>query len=194
MTHQEQDAYCSFYSASVCICVSVYGHTVCVRDDCVKVLPHCLDSVSIASMCISVFFTDLLSFNNRPRDLYGPLPWVTTAAVIILICVIVKHVVTETQHLHDYVVSHSMYMWDLLPPAFLHCVCSVESIFIGSVGRFAFCWLCMVQSLGLVLINSIWDPPQLCAADWLYGSHSLTVESYMSKSMSHLCNTIWTAL
>lgn len=60
--------------------------TMCLSVGWAKVLPHCLFSVSVASLCISVFFTALLTFNNMPKAHHRGGETPRMAVVIIFVC------------------------------------------------------------------------------------------------------------
>lgn len=142
---------------------------VCVCD-CVKVLPHCLLSVSIASLGHQCFpsqlhsaLTACLHRGVKTLNNNSGCNCICTCHCIWSACVHVeKQYTTLWFSLASCVRMHGF--------AFLFaqwCAHFGAGLFIRSVGRCAFCWLCLVQSPRLVLINSIPDLPRLRAADWL---------------------------
>lgn len=168
-----------WHTTSVCVYVCVLHACMRVCDDGAKVLPHCLFSVSIASLCISVFFTASLAFNSLPKVLHRGSETPSMAIVIIFVwstevfgfrkkaCTCLCSL-----WLHVYMGFVCSCVLLLLLLVVFFVFCSVRAylrggLFIRSVGRCVFCWHCMVQSLGLTLINSTRDPARRCAADWL---------------------------
>lgn len=156
-----------------CVCLCVLYACMHVHDDWAKVLPHCLFSVSIAALCISVFFTALFAFNNMPKAHHRGSETPSVAVVIIFVCEILKCLPSEQRRALVCVLSDSMCVLDLSPRVFFFLFCSVYAylrggLFIRSAGRCVFCWLCMVQSQRLIQINRDRDPPRLRAADWLW--------------------------
>lgn len=101
-----------------CVCLCVLYACLHVRDDWAKVLPHCLFSVSIASLCISVFFTALFAFNNMPKAHHRGSETPSVAVVIIFVCEILKCLPSEQRCALVCVLSDSMCVLDLSPRVF----------------------------------------------------------------------------
>lgn len=101
-------------------CVRLCVLYVCmhVRDDWAKVLPHCLFSVSIASLCIGVFFTALLAFNNMPKAHHRGGETPSIAVVIIFVCGILKCLPSEQRRALVCVLCGSVCVLDLSPRVF----------------------------------------------------------------------------
>lgn len=143
----------------------------CVCGDCVKVLPHCLLSLSVPSPWASVFSSQLCSSLTTclQPSAKALRPWITTAVVIVFARGVVKECgwrgMECTPGFHVCMVLPLFVLF--FSPFCSACARLRASLFIRSAGRCAFCWLCTVQSLRLARINSIQDPPRLCVADWL---------------------------
>lgn len=110
---------------TACECVWVRVPHACLRVcvDRAKVLPHCLFSVSIAFLCISVFFTASLAFNSMPKAHHRGSETPSTAVVIIFVCEVQKCLVWERRHALVCVLSGSMCVRDLSPLVFSCCCC-----------------------------------------------------------------------
>lgn len=144
----------------------------CVCGDCVKVLPHCLLSLSVSSPWASVFSSQLCSSLTTclQPSAKAPRPWITTAVVIVFARGVVKacgrggmECTPGFSCVYGFASSCAFFS----SPFCSACAHLRAGLFIRSAGRCAFCWLCTVQSPRLARINSIRDPPRLCAADWL---------------------------
>lgn len=143
----------------------------CVCGDCVKVLPHCLLSLSVSSPWASVFSSQLCSSLTTclQPSAEASRPWITTAVVIVF----ARGVWLRRDGVYSWFLVcvwfclFLCFFFFFFSPFCSACAHLRAGLFIRSVGRCAFCWLCTVQSPRLARINSIRDPPRLCAADWL---------------------------
>lgn len=128
MAYQEQDAYCSFFSVSVYVCMGWLlrcYHTVCSLS-------------ALLPLGISVFLTALLSFNNMPPALHRGVKTLNNNSSCNCICMwyceVCGHGKTECTCLCSFWFRVCM---DLLPLMrfvfFLLCVCSFQSRLVHSV-------------------------------------------------------------